>query len=76
MINKEQTPNQLLLETAKAVRAACLQAARDGYEMAGVGGLCEEGRMEMVFDSIQSLDVEAVIRQLPDEIREDLSGSV
>ena len=49
---------------AEAVRTACLQVARDGYERAGLGGLCEEGRWEMVLDAIQSLDVHAIVREL------------
>jgi len=51
-----------LNQAAEAVRAACLHAAMEGYERAGLGGLCEEGRWEMVIDAIQSLDVGAVVR--------------
>ena len=47
---------------AEAVRTACLQAAIDGYEQAGFGGLCEEGRWEMVVDAIRALDVDAIAR--------------
>lgn len=54
-----------LLAAAEAVRAACLQAALDGYERAGMGGLCEEGRWEMVVDSIKSLDIDAIVKKLP-----------
>lgn len=68
-------------EAAEAVRAACLCAAMDGYERAGLGGLCEEGRWEMVIDAIQSLDVDAIARKavggssgLPDEIDEGPQG--
>ena len=49
---------------AEATRAACLRAALDAYERAGLSGLCEAGRWEMVVDSIQSLDVNAVVREL------------
>ncbi|MGH8292875.1 MAG: acetyltransferase [Gammaproteobacteria bacterium] len=52
---------------AEAVRAACLRAAQEGYERAGLSGLCEEGRYEMVVDSIQSLDLAAVVRRLSEE---------
>lgn len=52
---------QAVRQAAEAVRAACLQAAIDGYERAGLGGLCEEGRWEMVVDSIRSLDIESLI---------------
>ena len=50
---------------AEAVRAACLRAALEGYERAGFGGMCEEGRWEMVVDAIKSLDVDAVLADLP-----------
>lgn len=59
---QDLTPRQ----AAEAVRNACLQAALDGYERAGMSGLCEEGRWEMVIDSIKSLDVGAVLARLPD----------
>lgn len=50
--------------TAEAVRAACLRAALEGYERAGISGLCEAGRWEMAIDSIQSLDVATLVREL------------
>jgi len=50
---------------AEAVRDACLKAAREAYENAGVSGLCEEGRWECALDAIRSLDIEAVITALP-----------
>jgi len=46
---------------AEAVREACLSAARQAYENAGISGLCQEGRWECAVDAIRSLDVEAVI---------------
>lgn len=51
------------LAVADAVRAACLRAALDGYEQAGFGGMCEEGRWEMVVDSIRSLNLDAIVRK-------------
>ena len=50
---------------AEMVREACLKAARDAYENAGISGLCEEGRWECAVNAIQSLDIEAVIATLP-----------
>lgn len=46
---------------AEAVRAACLSAARQAYENAGISGLCEEGRWECAVGAIQSLDLDSVI---------------
>lgn len=61
-MSKQPTTRAEVNAAAEAVRAACLRAALDGYERAGLGGLCEEGRWEMVLDSIKSLDVAAVVR--------------
>jgi hypothetical protein len=52
---------------AEAVRQACLNAAREGYENAGISGLCEEGRWECAVGAIRALDIEAVIAALPDD---------
>lgn len=54
---------------AEAVREACLKAAREGYENAGISGLCEEGRWECAVDAIRALDIEAVIAALPEDPR-------
>lgn len=51
-----------LHDAAEAVRLACLRVAQDGYEQAGMSGLCEEGRWEMVLDALDTLDVDAVLR--------------
>jgi hypothetical protein len=50
---------------AESVRAACLKAAQDAYENAGVSGLCQEGRWECAIAAIRSLDLESVIKTLP-----------
>lgn len=52
---------------AEAVRAACLNAAQQAYENAGISGLCEEGRWECAVNAIRSLDLEAVINTLQDD---------
>jgi hypothetical protein len=40
---------------AEAVRAACLKAAREGYESAAMSGLCHEGAVEASLDAIRAL---------------------
>ena len=50
---------------AEVVRQACLKAAQEGYENAGISGLCEEGRWECAVGAIRALDIEAVIAALP-----------
>ena len=52
---------------AEAVREACLKAARDAYENAGISGLCEEGRWECAVAAIRSLDLEAIISAMHDD---------
>lgn len=49
---------------AEAVRAACLQAALEGYEDAGMDGLCHEGAWERAIDAIRSLNIDALLKRL------------
>ena len=53
-------------KVAEDVRAACLKAAQEAYENAGISGLCEEGRWECAIAAIRSLDLQAVISSMPD----------
>lgn len=57
---EKQDLDDVLRQAAEAVQAACLRAAQDGYERAGLSGLCEAGRWELALDAIQSLDAGAV----------------
>lgn len=49
------------LRLAQSVRAACLEAARTAYETGGYGGLCAEGRWELVLDALRSLPLESLV---------------
>jgi hypothetical protein len=49
------------LERLEAVRLACIQAALDAYEDAGLRGLCGEGRWELAIDAMRRLDVRAFL---------------
>lgn len=49
------------LRLATDVREACLNAAKEAYENAGISGLCEEGRWECALDAIRALDLDAMI---------------
>jgi hypothetical protein len=51
---------------AEAVRAACVKAALEGYERAAISGLCHEGAWECAVDAIRALNLETVIKTLPD----------
>jgi hypothetical protein len=47
---------------AEAVRAACIQAALDGYEDARMAGLCWEGAWEAAIEAARHVDLQPVIR--------------
>jgi hypothetical protein len=48
---------------AERVRAACLEAARQGYAQAAVAGLCHEGAMEAALGAIEMLDLNALLEE-------------
>lgn len=50
-------------QLADAVRAACIQAALDGYERAQIAGLCQEGAWECAVDAMRMMDIEALLSQ-------------
>ena len=56
------------LETAEAVRAACLRAALEAYEDAGIRGLCGEGRWELAVQAIRTLDLGSLVERLSEEL--------
>ncbi len=60
---KQPEHDGALLALDEAVREACVQAALDGYEQAGMSGLCGEGRWEMAIDSMRSLDLTEVMHR-------------
>ena len=49
---------------AETVRTACLHAALEAYEDAGVRGLCQEGRWEAAVGAIQSMDLDRLLADL------------
>jgi hypothetical protein len=53
----------LLRQVAEAVRAACVQAALDGYEQASFDGLCCEGAYEAALSAVRMLNVDAIVAQ-------------
>lgn len=59
------------MQRAEAVRQACIAAALQAYEDAGVSGLCHEGRWEYAVDAMRALPlrplVEALLRAAEDE---------
>lgn len=52
-----------MIKIAEVVRSACLEAALEAYEDAGIRGLCAEGRWEYAVQAISTLDLEKVLCQ-------------
>jgi len=49
------------LRLARAVRDACVRAAKEGYERAAMSGLCADGALEAAVSAIEMLDLNAVV---------------
>ncbi len=52
-----------LRRVAELIRAACVHAALEGYEQAGMDGLCHEGAWEAAIDAMRSLNLERILQQ-------------
>ncbi len=48
-------------QLAEVVREACMRAALEAYESAGISGLCAEGRWELAVQAIRILDLDPLI---------------
>ncbi len=51
-------------QVAEAVREACVEAAGQAYEQAGMSGLCAEGRWECAVGAMRQIDLEALVQQV------------
>ncbi len=60
-------------DIARRIRDACLQAARQAHEDAGVQGLCAEGRWEAAMSALEVVDVQAILRELEHPAGKDRS---
>jgi hypothetical protein len=52
------------MQTAEAVRQACIAAALQAYDEAGVSGLCHEGRWEYAVDAMRGLPLRPLVHAL------------
>lgn len=52
--------NQADIKLAEQIRAACIQAALDGYERASISGLCREGAWEAAISAIRMIDLKSI----------------
>jgi hypothetical protein len=53
---------------ASAVRDACVHGALESYELAGLSGLCSEGRWEMAVDAMRSLELDSVVTEVTEDV--------
>lgn len=51
------------LRFAETVREACLRAALQAYEDAGISGLCGEGRWELAVQAIRNVDLQPLVQR-------------
>lgn len=49
------------IQLAETIREACLQAALDAYEAAGISGLCADGRWEIAVQALRHLDLRPIV---------------
>jgi hypothetical protein len=56
------------LRIAETIRAACIKAALEGYEDAGMHGLCHEGAWECAVDAMRALNLKALLAQFAEGV--------
>ena len=59
---------------AEAVRQACMTAALQAYDEAGVRGLCHEGRWEYAVDAMRGLPLRPLIEALLRAAEHEVGG--
>jgi hypothetical protein len=52
-----------LEDLARRIRDACLEAALQAYEDAGVQGLCAEGRWEVAVGALKTVELAPLLRE-------------
>jgi hypothetical protein len=72
-LSYDEQMNARELRQAEAVREACLAAAIEAAERAGVAGVCAEGRLDAALDAIRAVRVERI--RLPPEEGDTAGGS-
>ena len=55
------------MQMAEVVRQACITAALQAYEDAGLSGLCHEGRWEYAVDAMRGLPLRRLVQAFLDE---------
>jgi PAS domain S-box-containing protein len=70
----EETAQENARQSADLVRQACLAAALQAYEDAGLSGLCAEGRWEAALDALRSVPLRPLVDALL-QARADTTGA-
>ena len=60
--SERPAPRDERSKLVEAARTALIRAALEGYEEAGLAGLCDEGRWEMAVDRMRALDLDALLK--------------
>ena len=55
-------PMDKYMQMAEVVRQACITAALQAYEDAGLSGLCHEGRWEYAVDAMRGLPLRPLLQ--------------
>src|SRR4029434_2281467 len=63
------------MQMAEAVRQACLAAALQAYEDAGLSGLCHEGRWECAVGAIRAMPLRPLVHALVRAAEPDARGA-
>jgi hypothetical protein len=64
------------MQMAEAVRQACLAAALQAYEDAGLSGLCHEGRWECAVDAIWAMPLRPLVHALLHAAEDEEGGGL
>jgi hypothetical protein len=64
------------LQIAEVVRQACLAAALQAYEDAGLSGLCHEGRWEYAVDAMRGLPLRPLLQAFLDAAEGEAGGGL
>lgn len=57
-----KNPQSEKMQLAEAVKQACIEAAREGFQDASMSGLCSDGAMEAAIGAIQKLDIKEIVK--------------
>lgn len=55
---------------AKRIRDACVEAALEAHEDAGMQGLCAEGRWEAAIGALKTLDLTPLLREFQPTVQD------